>query len=365
MKLAVLGDLHLDRPFPSAGVGAGRRWRSALRQTLSLAIEASMEEGAIALLILGDTYEHDVVAADTGAFLRQQLGEAAGLRVLVAAGDCDHLCPSSIWAQTDWTGNVSIFPRDRWEAIEVVDGLTVWGISHGQPHGTPNLLSRLRAGRPGVQVAAFHGTWADSPVLVEETTSGASFDQSDMGAAAVDQIFVSHQGAPYEQDRITCVGNPCPLGFGESGQGGLVIADIDAVGRVTTTTRSVATYELHELALDLTAVASANGVAGRWKQLLQGRRGGARVMLAGDLDPAVDLRVGDLLATPGQLDFVVVDRAGLRVTLDVEALAEELTVRGQFVRDVRAAPDFDDATREAVLVTGLRALEDRADLAVI
>ncbi len=49
----------------------------------------------------------------------------------------------------------------------------------------------------------------------------------------------------------------------------------------------------------------------------------------------------------------------LDVGHDLDALADERTVRGQFVRDVRADPSLDEDTRTRVLLAGLRALDGR------
>jgi hypothetical protein len=49
----------------------------------------------------------------------------------------------------------------------------------------------------------------------------------------------------------------------------------------------------------------------------------------------------------------------LDVAYDIDALAGERTVRGQFVRDVRDAEDLSDEQRRRVLITGLRALDGR------
>jgi hypothetical protein len=65
-----------------------------------------------------------------------------------------------------------------------------------------------------------------------------------------------------------------------------------------------------------------------------------------------------------QLDALVTRLGALGVAYDYDRLAEEQTVRGQFVRDVRSAADIDDEQRHRVLVTGLRALDGRVDLAV-
>ena len=72
------------------------------------------------------------------------------------------------------------------------------------------------------------------------------------------------------------------------------------------------------------------------------------------------LRLRDLLELGSHLEAFVPRLARLKVAYDVEALMGEPTVRGQFVRDVSEA-DLDDETRRRVLVTGLRALDGRAD----
>jgi hypothetical protein len=54
----------------------------------------------------------------------------------------------------------------------------------------------------------------------------------------------------------------------------------------------------------------------------------------------------------------------MRTAYDFDAIGDEKTVRGQFVRDVTAA-SMDEDERYRVLVTGLRALAGRDDLEVI
>ncbi len=57
-------------------------------------------------------------------------------------------------------------------------------------------------------------------------------------------------------------------------------------------------------------------------------------------------------------------RAGrIGLGYDLDAIAAEATVRGQFVRDALEELG-DDQTRRKVVLTGLRALEGRADLEV-
>jgi hypothetical protein len=90
--------------------------------------------------------------------------------------------------------------------------------------------------------------------------------------------------------------------------------------------------------------------------------GSVRVTLSGEVpadlpvDPRALVKLGD------HLDGFVVRAAALLPSYDLEAIHAEATVRGQFARDTLAITD--DDRRRKVLITGLRALEGRADLEV-
>ena len=93
--------------------------------------------------------------------------------------------------------------------------------------------------------------------------------------------------------------------------------------------------------------------------------GAIRLAVVGGLDPEVELELVDVeraaLSVVG-VDAVLIDPS-VRRTYDFDAIAEERTVRGQFVKDVRAS-DLTEDEQMRVLVTGLRALDGRSDLAV-
>jgi hypothetical protein len=78
--------------------------------------------------------------------------------------------------------------------------------------------------------------------------------------------------------------------------------------------------------------------------------------------PEVDLCVADFEDLIQTLDSPPVVRLqSVRVAYDLAEIAQELTVRGQFIRDVQASVS-DPEERQRVIVTGLRALSGRHDL---
>jgi hypothetical protein len=98
---------------------------------------------------------------------------------------------------------------------------------------------------------------------------------------------------------------------------------------------------------------------------LQGRGGYARITLTGEIAPDVDLRAADFDDLAHGLESPPIVRLdSVSVAYDLAAVAQEPTVRGQFVRDVQAS-ELPPAERQRVIVTGLRALDGRDDLEVL
>jgi hypothetical protein len=130
---------------------------------------------------------------------------------------------------------------------------------------------------------------------------------------------------------------------------------------------------MHDVTVDLTGAVHAEAVQERVDAAVaglpavppaSGRAALARITLRGEVEPSVQVDPGRLHRPPS-LDAWVVRVGDLRDAYDLGALAQEQTVRGQFVRDVQADPGLPDELRRRILFTGLRALDGRDDLAVV
>lgn len=365
VKVAHLADLHLDATFRWAGIEAGRRWRRAIRQTLVRAVDLAIAQDVDAFFLAGDIYEHDFASPDTGIFLAEQLARLDPIPVLAAPGNHDYLCTSSIWVQGNWSPNVRCFEHSKWTNVELVDGLNIWGIAHGTPAGTGPMLDNLSVTTGGVNIGLFHGALRSG---VPEGATAADlhlpFDLEDIERVGLDHVFSGHYHTPKKERRLTYPGNAHPLVFGEGPGRGLVIATIDESGRVDAVTHDVSPTQFHDLTVDLTGATTSDEVRRRCQSALESLRGGARLTLTGDLSASVDLDAAGLRDLTSQLDAIIVRTDQLQPGYDLAELQQELTVRGQFVRDVLGDTTIKDAHRTAVLVTGLRALDGRSDLEV-
>lgn len=367
MKFVLFSDLHLDIPFAWLGAHQrlARQRRQGLRDTLLRITQLVHEVQADALLCGGDLYEHDRVSPDTAQFLLATFAQLS-VPVYIAPGNHDWYGPQSLYCQLPWSPNVHIFQTDRLEPVPLADGLTLWGGAHCAPANTDGFLESFRVDRDGVHLALFHGS--EQSWLIQQESgkiAHAPFSVEQISASGIDHCFLGHYHLPRDAARHTYPGNPFPLTFGEQGERGAVTVTVAADGSVQRERRGVASMQAHDRFVNVTGCMSQQEVRERVSNTVTDLRGIARVTLSGELGPEVDLRLQDLETTAPWLDALVVQTSNMYPAYDLATLAQEQTVRGQFVRDVHAAPDLSDEERRRILITGLRALAGRDDLEVL
>jgi DNA repair exonuclease SbcCD nuclease subunit len=363
VKLLLFADLHLDAPFAWATPEAARTRRRNRRETLTRILALAEAERVDAILSAGDLFEHDRVSPDTLEFLRASFART-DLPVYLAPGNHDWLSARSPYALLDWSPNVHVFSDERLAPVTLADGLTLWGAAHRAPANTDGFFAGFRPDRGGQHLALAHASERSLLGWQEEGKQPhAPFDAREIAEAGIAHAFLGHYHLPRDADRHTYPGNPDPLEFGEEGERGAVIASIGADGSVSRERRVVAVSRVHDVTVSLDGAAHEDDVRSAVRAAVAGLEGCARVTLEGELGPATVVDLRDLQRLGEHLDGLVVRTGQLTVGYDLEAIRAEQTVRGQFARDALEGID-DPELRRRVLLTGLRALEGRADLEV-
>jgi len=367
VRLLLFSDLHLDTPFRWATPEAARDRRRMLRETLRRIAELADELGADALCCGGDLYEHERFSADTGELLRATFSELAPMPVVIAPGNHDWYGPASLYQQVDWSGNVHVFSEDHLTAFPLADGLTLWGGAHRAPASTRNFLDGFSPDRGGVHLALFHGSEQAGFAFEEQgKVPHAPFRADQIPASGLHHALLGHFHTPVDGQWHTYPGNPDPLEFGEQGERGAVLVTVATGGALSRVRHRVASSVVSDVTVNLDGVTHSGQILDRIREALAACEGFVRVTLTGEIGPDVDLRPEDVKpeSVAPQLAGVVARLGALNVAYDLDALAEERTIRGQFVRDVLGAQELTEERRRRVLVTGLRALDGRGDLEV-
>lgn len=363
MKLLLFADLHLDAPFAWARPETARRRRANRRETLRRILALAEDERVDAVLSAGDLFEHDRVTPDTVAFLQSSFART-DRRIIMAPGNHDWLSPQSPYALVDWSPNVTIFSEARLTPFPLSDGLTLWGAAHRAPANTDGFFAAFRPDRDGIHLALAHASERSLLGWQEEGKQPhAPFEAAEIAAAGMSHAFLGHYHLPRDAERHTYPGNPDPLEFGEEGERGAVIATVQPDGAVIRDRRRVAVSEVHDLTVTIDGAQHGTDVQAAVTAAISALQGCARVTLEGELAPGASLEISELQRLGEHLDGLVLRAGSVRVGHDVDAIAAESTVRGQFVRDAMAHIANEEERRRVVL-TGLRALEGRTDLEV-
>lgn len=362
VRVLHFADLHLDTPFRWASPELARSRRQGLRDTLTNIMKTAHEHRVDALTCGGDLYEQDRFTPDTAEYLRATFAEVDPLPVFLAPGNHDWFGPASLYRQVDWSPNVHIFDSSCLAPVSLVEGLTLWGAAHCAPANTAGFLDGFHVDRAGVHLALFHGSEQGTMRFQEEgKIPHAPFRAEQVAQAGLHHALVGHFHEPVDSPTHTYPGNPDPLTFGEKGDRAAVLLTISGNGDVHAERFPVATSTVSDISVDLTGITHSGQIAERVQTAVAALTGVVRVSLAGEIGPDVDLRLGDVAALrPPNLDALVPRLGLITVAYDYDRLAEEPTVRGQFIRDVRAA-DLTEDERRRVLITGLRALDGRGD----
>jgi exonuclease SbcD len=361
MRLLLFADLHLDAPFAWARPEISRARRAALRDALARICELAATLEVDALCCAGDLYEQERYSPETAHLLRDMFARVHPLPVLLAPGNHDWLGPAALYHRVEWTDNVRLFTQPRLEPVTLADGFTLWGAAHCAPANTPGFLDGFRVDRGGVHLALFHGAeHGDLRFQGKGKRPHAPFRAAQIPAAGLHHALVGHFHTPRDGTYHTYPGNPEPLAFGETGERGAVLVTVDEAGVISRRRHRVAVSRVDDVVVDLDGVSHSHEVRERVVASLVGVADIVRVTLRGEVGMGVDVSLDDVR------DLATVARFGkIDVAYDLDALAEERTVRGQFVRDVRAAADLTEEQRRKVLLTGLRALDGhRHDLVV-
>jgi DNA repair exonuclease SbcCD nuclease subunit len=355
-------DLHLDAPFAWARPETARLRRRNRRETLTRILQLADAERVDAILCGGDLFEHERFSADLLEFLRSSFGRT-DLRIFLAPGNHDWYSERSPYALVGWPANVHVFSEGHLAPVELADGLTLWGAAHRAPANTDDLFVGFKPDRGGVHLALAHASERGALAFQESGKQPhAPFEAGEIEAAGLAHAFLGHYHVARYAARHTYPGNPDPLEFGESPDRGVVIATLSGDGIVTRERRSVAVSEVHDIEVPLDGCEHSDDVRTRLESAIGGLAGSVRATLVGEVGPNVQVDLRELRTLGAHLDGLLLRSGRLGVGYDLEEIAAQLTVRGQFARDAREIED--EARSRKVTLTGLRALDGRSDLEV-
>jgi DNA repair protein SbcD/Mre11 len=354
LRLLLFSDLQLDRPYEWASPTLADARRAAAREALVEILGIARQRDVDVIACAGDLFDRRTVRPGTIEWLIAAL-RSASVPVLIAPGERDFVGPLGGYTRHEWPDNVTIFDTNEFVPVKVADGVMVWGAGHTEAHRARSFLDHFEVDHDGVNISLFHGAEVSCAEQEPDLDPSAPFEEAAVGQAGFDHALVGHYQQPHQGRLYTYPGAPLAHDFGNTAAGGVVLLTLAGDGALDREYLPIESQKLHDVSVDLTGSTSAGDVTRRVKASLGELSGVIHLRLIGHLSPDVVLERDDLVAVTSSVDDVLLDWA-VDVDAGLDGLAEEQTVRGQFVRDVLVAPYLSEEQRQGVLFIGLRAL---------
>lgn len=367
IKILHTGDVHLDSPFSRLDPSKAEIRRNELRAAFTSMMTCVRMDNIDIVLIAGDLFDSEFVTRETVAIIIREF-ERCRAEIFIAAGNHDYISPASVYAKEGiFPPNVHIFKGEELEKISLENlPVDVYGYSFESEYMYENpFRGKTVENSDRLSLLVAHGDMRNSdskycPVTREDIVSfGADYTALGHIHNAEDVkeeggVFYGYSGCLEGRD------------FGETGAKGAILVEAEkdgGVSRVSTRklTFSKRKYECGELRVD--GAESVFEISEMIDEYIASRGYGEETLLSltlkGEVPASLVINTDALCRDRGLFFFELSD--GTSPARDMESLEGDITVRGQFYRELLPLLNADNAeTRrvaEAALRYGLSALD--------
>lgn len=357
IKILHTADFHMDSPFhslPDEKAKIRRREQRAMFQRIAAVCE---EEEVQLLLLAGDLFDSNMAYQETVDTVAAVLSKIE-TEVFITPGNHDYLCLKSPYYKMELPDNVHIFASPSIKCVELPRiGCRVWGAGFTSSRCGP-LLEKFSTGyEPMIDIMVLHGDLLGGPYnpITPEQIANTGLDYLALGHVHSFDGF-------HKAGKTVYAYSGCPegRGFDELGEKGYIIGTVDkdncdlafipAGGRQYRIESVDVTGKMPDEAVSYIDVPSPG-------------RDICRIVLTGEYDGDID--VSAVSAAVSDKFFHVELRDETRPTRDLWAEAGDDTLKGLFVRRMRAKYDeADDEGKKQILdalAFGVGALENREE----
>lgn len=337
IKVLHCADLHLGAELTSVGEKSGERQGELLRTFRRIADLCRREEVDL-LLIAGDLFEGSNVGLETVASVKSYL-EGMDTRVFISPGNHDYMSLDSPYAEANWPENVHIFRGAREKVAWPEKKVTVFGAGFESTFVSRSFLSEaLELDSQHTNIGIFHG---------EVITEGGGsryhpISLRDIEGSGLDYLALGHIHKRTEilrsgQTAYAYPGCPEGRGFDELGEKGVYLGTV-AKGRVELRFHGLSTRMFLAEEVDVTGLRTESEVERRILEVLKERHGKNheahfyKLTVTGQVAEEAMLPWDQIQAyLRERLHYVkILDQT--EMALDLESLAEEITLKGLFLR---------------------------------
>lgn len=363
IKILHAADLHLDTAFDSLPDAQATQRRNEQRKLLNAILKLAKKQQVQAALLPGDLFDSGKTYPETIEAMEQFLKDL-DIPVFIAPGNHDFYRAGCVYDKMFLPENVHLFRHDHIECVELPElHLRVWGAAFTDSV-CPCLIDAFSPEKQPdtVDILCIHGTASKEGIynpMPPELLAETGMDYVAMGH--------SHSCGGLQKAGNTYYlwpGVAMGRGFDETGKKGVVIAEI-APGQVKAHFAPLNAREYQIMEVDITDEDPLTAVL----QAVKGdtSRDLYRIILTGETKEFIDLGTLQRVLEGKFYSLELQNRA--KLWQDLWARTEEATLRGAFLRRLRAkmdaAPPEERAAIEEAARWGVAALDGAEEVTAL
>ena len=364
MKLIHCADLHLDSMMNTHFSGAKAKERkSELLETFRRMVSFAMENGVKAIIIAGDLFDRKNISATAKNTVLYEITNNPQIDFYYLKGN--HDAESFVSGLDVVPDNLKLFGNDwtKYVAFEE-DGnrVVITGVEVDE-NNAMGIYSELTLGDSDYNIVVLHGQESNTA----SSTTAENININDLKNRAIDYLALGHVHF-YKEAVLDARGAYCypgcleGRGFDECGEHGFVLMDIDLSNHTATREFvNFATRRLYELEADISGCNTTMEISRRIAQAIEsccyGRENLVKILLTGKTDVECEKNL-ELLEKQFENEFYFVKIQDDTVfEIDYEMYAHDESLKGEFIRLVKARADLSEEDKAVIIRFGIQALK--------
>ena len=359
MKFVHIADMHFDSTFLNLSdkdiMGDLRRLEQ--RKVFKKMVEYIKQNKIEYLFISGDLYEHKYIKQSTIEYINNWFKEIPKTRVFIAAGNHDPKIKNSYYNKFNWNENVKIF-NSVIEKIET-DDCNIYGYSFDDFYCDDCDIENIEIEKNGkYNILVIHGNLDGAK---EDDKPYNPISRSLLEEKGFDYVALGHihklDYNTYENQKIVYPGSTISLGFDELGTHGMIVGELNNGLKLKFVPLDDEEFVKRKLSVDnmyskeelIESINEMNINSNEYVEIiLTGRRN-------------FEINIYELQKFL-QNNRIIKVKDETKISLDLEKIANENTLRGLFVKEMmeRLEKETNSEERdilERAIEIGLNALE--------
>lgn len=349
MKIIHVSDLHLGSKIGTFPKEIANQRKNLIRERFRYVVNYASQNNIKVILLTGDIFDSDSPIKKDKDFFYEIIKDNSEIDFLYLKGNHD-----SNSAHNRTLPNLKLF-NNEWKSYRY-DNVVISGIEMDESN-FKSLYSTLLLDKNDINIVLLHGQVSNT--IAPNNINLKSLNDKNINYLALGHVH-QYQSGIFENDTYYVYpGCLVGRGFDETGQTGFVVIDIEDK-TITHKFHVCDGEEINELTIDVTNAKTINEIYLLIKQnYLLSKDEIYRINLTGSLDSDMEDLVDDLSSRLRKEVGYLSIKDKTTKTFDISKYKDEVSIKGEFVRNVLNSKDLNDNDKVKVINLGLRALEGK------